>query len=81
MGFTHQSKQCNVVNNATIKANSATLGTNQMKKPLSYKQRLALHVSRAVGSPKERVYMPYGMEAYVKAAASCMNKKLSYNWG
>lgn len=80
MGFTHQSKQCNVANNATNKAKSATLGTTQMKKPLSFAQRLALLVHRA-STLEERVSMPYGMEAYVKAAASCMNKKLSHHWG
>ena len=51
-----------------------------MKKPLSFAQRLALHVHKASGM-EERVSMPYGFEAYAKAAASCMNKKLSHHWG
>ena len=47
-------------------------------KSLTFKQRLALAV---YSSPKaSSVSMPYGMEAYVKCAAKCVNKKLYNDW-
>lgn len=51
-----------------------------MKKPLSYAQRLALHVHSSVSSNMKDVCMPYGFEAYASCAAKCMGKKLSHNW-
>lgn len=47
-------------------------------KPLTFKQRLALAVH---SSPKANaVSMPYGFEAYAKAAAKCNKRRLSYDW-
>lgn len=75
---------------ATMKRQSATeasektlhtLSTefNSMKKNLSFAQRLALQVNKAVSSPLQGVTMPYGFKAYAKAAASCKGKRLSYD--
>jgi hypothetical protein len=50
-----------------------------MKKQLSFAQRLALQVNRAVSSPLQGVTMPYGFAAYAKAASSCIGKRLSYD--
>ena len=43
---------------------------------MSYSQRLALMVYRAVGRPDQGAAFPYGFEAYAKAAASCKGKRL-----
>ena len=43
---------------------------------MSYSQRLALLVYRAVGRPDAGAAFPYGFEAYAKAAASCKGKRL-----
>lgn len=57
-----------------------------MKKPLSYAQRLALLIGKAAKSPlgdngdSMGACFPYGMEAYVKCAASCKGKKINYDW-
>ena len=69
---------------SAIKANVQTLhtlstGFNSMKKQLSFAQRLALQVNKAVSSPMQGVTMPYGFKAYAKAAASCKGKRLSYD--
>lgn len=44
---------------------------------MSYSQRLALQVFRAVGRPDQGAAFPYGFEAYAKAAASCKGKRLA----
>ena len=44
---------------------------------MSYSQRLALLVYRAVGRPDTGAAFPYGFEAYAKAAASCNGKRLA----
>ena len=44
---------------------------------MSYSQRLALQVFRAVGRPDAGAAFPYGFEAYAKAAASCKGKRLA----
>ena len=47
-------------------------------KSLTFKQRLALAVH---SSPKANsVTMPYGFEAYAKAAAKCNNRRLVHDW-
>lgn len=51
-----------------------------MKKPLTYKQRLALKVNTAVASNETNVSYPYGFSAYASVAAKCNNKRLSYDW-
>ena len=43
---------------------------------MSYSQRLALQVFRAVGRPDAGASFPYGFEAYAKAAATCKGKRL-----
>ena len=50
-----------------------------MKKPLSFRQRLMLSVNKAA-TMETRTSFPYGMAAYVKAAVSTQNKRLSYDW-
>lgn len=47
---------------------------------MSYKQRLALMVHRAVASSEAGVSFPYGFERYAKAAATTRNKRLTWNW-
>ena len=44
---------------------------------MSYSQRLALQVFRAVGRPDHGAAFPYGFEAYAKAAATCKGKRLT----
>ena len=44
---------------------------------MSYSQRLALLVHRAVGRPDQGASFPYGFEAYAKAAATCKGKRLA----
>ena len=44
---------------------------------MSYSQRLALQVFRAVSRPDSGASFPYGFEAYAKAAASCKGKRLA----
>ena len=44
---------------------------------MSYSQRLALLVYRAVGRPDAGAAFPYGFEAYAKAAATCKGKRLA----
>lgn len=44
---------------------------------MSYSQRLALQVFRAVGRPDAGASFPYGFDAYAKAAASCKGKRLA----
>ena len=44
---------------------------------MSYSQRLALLVHRAVGRPDTGASFPYGFEAYAKVAASCKGKRLA----
>lgn len=51
-----------------------------MKKPLSFRQRLMLSVNKAA-TRETRTSFPYGMAAYVKAAVSTRNRKISYHWG
>lgn len=51
-----------------------------MKKPLTYKQRLALMVNAAVSSMEGGVSFPYDFAAYAKASAATQNKRLSYDW-
>ena len=43
---------------------------------MSYSQRLALMVHRAVGRPDQGAAFPYGFEAYAKVAAKCKGKRL-----
>lgn len=43
---------------------------------MSYSQRLALLVHRAVGRPDQGASFPYGFETYAKVAASCKGKRL-----
>ena len=43
---------------------------------MSYSQRLALLVHRAVGRQDAGASFPYGFEAYAKAAAKCKGKRL-----
>ena len=43
---------------------------------MSYSQRLALQVHRAVGRPDHGASFPYGFEAYAKVAAACKGKRL-----
>ena len=43
---------------------------------MSYSQRLALLVHRAVGRPDAGASFPYGFAAYAKAAATCKGKRL-----
>ena len=67
-----------------MQANAKTLhtllmGFNTMKKQLSFAQRLALQVNKAVSSPMQGVTMPYGFKAYAKAAASCKGKRITYD--
>ena len=51
-----------------------------MKKQLSFAQRLALQVNKAVSSPMQGVTMPYGFAAYARAAAACKGKRIVYDW-
>ena len=44
---------------------------------MSYSQRLALLVHRAVGRPDTGAAFPYGFAAYAKAAAACKGKRLA----
>ena len=44
---------------------------------MSYSQRLALMVHRAVGRPDTGASFPYGFEAYAKVAAKCKGKRLA----
>ena len=43
---------------------------------MSYSQRLALLVHRAVGRPDTGASFPYGFEAYAQVAAACKGKRL-----
>lgn len=47
---------------------------------LTYRQRLALQVGRAVSSLEAGVSFPYGFERYAKVAARCQGKKLAHDW-
>lgn len=51
-----------------------------MKKPLTYKQRLALKVNAAVASIEANASFPYDFPVYASVAAKCNNKRLSYDW-
>ena len=51
-----------------------------MKKPLTYKQRLALKVNAAVASNEINVSYPYGFPVYASVAAKCNNKRISHDW-
>lgn len=50
-----------------------------MEKNLTFAQRLALQVHSASTMTKGTSF-PHGMEAYVKCAAKCINKKLYNDW-
>ena len=50
-----------------------------MKKPLTYKQRLALKVNAAVASLEASVTFPYDFSAYASVAAKCNNKRINYD--
>lgn len=52
-----------------------------MKKPLTYKQRLALKVNAAVSNMEANVSYPYDFPAYAKAVASTQNKRLKNHRG
>ena len=51
-----------------------------MKKPLTYKQRLALKVNAAVVSLEANTSFPYDFPAYASVAAKCNNKRLVSDW-
>lgn len=50
-----------------------------MKKPLTFRQRLALQIYGAT-TMVAGVAMPYGFEAYAKAVVKTQGKRLSYDW-
>jgi hypothetical protein len=50
---------------------------SKVLKVLSFRQRLALQVGKAVASPCAGASFPYGFKAYARVAASCKGKKLS----
>jgi len=50
-----------------------------MKKSLSFRQRLMLSVNKAA-TMETQTSFPYGMAAYVKAAAITQSQRLSYDW-
>jgi hypothetical protein len=47
---------------------------------LTYRQRLALQVGRAVGSLESGVSFPYGFERYASVAAKCIGRKLQQGY-
>ena len=63
-----------------IVSTQTTKQDKNMKKALTYKQRLALKVNAAVASLESKTSFPYDFSAYASVAAKCNNKRLSYDW-